>query len=137
MTNTPNTSLNDLIALKLAVINHHKGDSNEYLRSSIARDACYTSFNSRQWKLDQMSDIRAELSELTSGSEVIDVKIERKLDLYESMEHELAELDERHAADLAVFKEITGETWTRKPKRTHKSDGLGTDDRLARILKRA
>ncbi len=122
--------------LKLAVINYHKGDENEYLRSSIARDACFTSFNSMEWKNGQMSDIKSELAELSEdGSEVVDIKVGRKIALYQRMEDELAELIERHDTDCNVYTEITqGEIWTPRPKRTYSSDGLGDQAELARIL---
>ena len=125
-----------LVDMKLAVINYHKGDHNEYLRTGIARDACYTSFNSMDWKSGQMSDLRAELSDLANaaGSEVVDVKIEKKIALYQNMEAELEELMERHTADCDVYHAVTGERWTRKPKRTFSSKGLGVDTELKRIL---
>ena len=127
-----------LFDLKLAVINHHKGDHNEYLRISIARDACYTSFNSMQWKSEQMSVTKNELAILYSelaGQEVVDVNVAKKLSLYLRMEDELTELEERHLTDARVFTEVTqGEVWTPKPKRTHTSDGLGDAKELKRIF---
>lgn len=127
----------NLVDLKLAVINYHKGDEFEYLRKQCATDACYTSFNSMQWKQKQMADLKAEIVELhtASGTEVVDVKIERKVMLYQSMECELDELSYRHDADKEVYTIITqGETWMPRPKRTHKSDGLGISAELKRIL---
>lgn len=126
-----------LFDLKLAVINHHKGDHNEYLRISIARDACYTSFNSIEWKSEQMSVTKNELAALaeSAGQEVVDINIGKKISLYRKMEAELAELQERHEADKNVYTEVTqGEVWTHKPKRTYKSDGLGDASELKRIL---
>jgi len=126
-----------LFDMKLAVVNFHKGDHNEYLRISIARDACYTSFNSIEWKSEQMSVTKNELASLSenAGQEVIDINIGKKISLYRKMEDELEELQERHAADLEVYTEVTqGEVWTRKPKRTHTSDGLGDAAELQRIL---
>ena len=130
--NTPN-----LYDLKLAVINFHKGDQNEYLRISIARDACYTSFNSIEWKSEQMSKTKNELASLaaSAGQEVVDISIGKKISLYRKMEDELAELQERHVADTQVYTEVTqGEVWSAKPKRTYKSDGLADAAELARIL---
>ena len=49
-----------LIELKLAVIQYHNGDNMDYLMKSIARDACYTSYNSLQYKRKQMADTIAE-----------------------------------------------------------------------------
>lgn len=133
------TSYNELVAAKIAIINYHKGDEFEYTRQSIARDACYTSFNSIEWKSEQMSKLRNELAILyaEAGQEVVDVNIGRKVTMYQKMEEELAELLERHKADCEAFHAITGETWTRKPKRTHKSDGLGDKAELERILGKA
>jgi len=126
-----------LVDLKLTVVNFHKGDHNEYLRIGIARDACFTSFNSIEWKSEQMSVTKNELASLSAsaGQEVVDINIGKKISLYRKMESELAELTERHEADLQVYTEVTqGEVWTRKPKRTHKSDGLGDATELKRIL---
>lgn len=136
MTTTTNTSIKDLIALKLQVIKFH--EANEYTETSIARDACYTSFNSIQFKKTgngQMADIAAEIKGLMPerGQEIADVKIERLLTRYENMEVELDILTDRHDADKAVFKLLTGDEWTARPKRTHKSTGLGLDDRLKKF----
>ena len=96
-----------LADLKLAVVNFHSG---EYTRISVARDACYTSHNSIQWKLDQMSNLKAEIASLMpldDQSEVVSVNLAKKIDIFRSMEAELAELEERHNADLKVFKAVT------------------------------
>jgi len=136
MTKKQSTSLSPLAELKMAVITYHKGNEYVYMRSQIARDACYTSHNSLTYKRGQMADIKAEIVGLheASGSEVVDVKIERKVMIYQGMEAELEELTERHNADLEVYKAVTGDNWTPRPKRTHKSDGLGIDSTLKRIL---
>lgn len=138
MTKQNITSYNDLVKAKVAIINFHKGDENEYLRISIARDACYTSFNSIEWKSDQMSEIKNEVAAWrreNPEAEVISIKVANKLSLYNKMEDELIELQERHRADCEVYTEITqGEIWTRKPKRTHKSDGLGELAAIDKLL---
>lgn len=134
---TKSIPMHPLAKLKLAVVNFHKGSHNEYVRISVARDACYTSFNSIEWKSEQMSKTKNELAELSeeAGQEVVDINIGKKISLYRKMEEELAELQTRHAADLEVYTEVTqGDTWTPKPKRTHESDGLGDAKELARIL---
>ena len=104
---------NDLLELKLAVVMHHKGEQNEYLRQSIARDACYSSNNSIQYKCQQMSDLKADIAELrpSSGTEVVDVKLAKKVDIYHRMSDELAELTERFETDKAVYKKVTDEDW--------------------------
>jgi len=127
-----------LVDMKLAVIEFHKGDDNEYLRKSIATDACYTSFNSMEWKSEQMSKIRNKLRDLTEegeGKEVVDINVGKNISLYRKMEPELAELQERHKADCDVYTIVTqGEVWSRRPKRTYTSDGLGDHAELQRIL---
>lgn len=125
-----------LIDLKLAVIKYHNG--NDYFEASLARDACFTSYNSMNWKKTgdgQMADVAAEIKGLLPerGTEIADTKLERLLNKYELMEQELHLLTERHNADRAVFKAITGDEWTHKPKRTHTSSGLGLDDRLKKF----
>jgi len=138
MTKQNITSYKDLVQAKVAIINFHKGDENEYLRISIARDACYTSFNSIEWKSDQMSEIKNEIAAWrreNPDAEVIDIKIAKKRSLYNKMEEELLELQERHRADCEVYTEITqGEVWSRKPKRTHASDGLGEIAAIDKLL---
>lgn len=131
---TKNTT--SLTELKLAVIKFH--NANEYTEASIARDACYTSFNGVQFKKTgnaQMADVAAEIKDLLPqrGQEITDVKLARLLDRYEGMETELAILEERHTADKEVYKIITGEQWTHKPRRTHVSTGHGLDSRLAKF----
>ena len=130
------TKQTSLVELKLAVIKYH--NANEYLEGAMARDACFTSFNSLNWKKTgdgQMSDIAAEIKDLLPqrGQEITDVKLERLLSRYEQMEQELAILEERHAADKAVYKAISGDDWTARPKRTHVSSGQGIDSRLAKF----
>ena len=99
-----------LIELKLAVIQFHNGDNMDYLMKGIARDACYTSYNSLQYKRKQMADTIADFE--TAVVENRDTKadaIARRLD---NMNVELEHLIERHDADKAVFEIITdGEQW--------------------------
>ena len=132
------TSNDDLVKSKVAIINFHKGDENEYLRISIARDACYTSFNSIEWKSEQMSQIKNDVAvwrRENPDAEVISVQISNKLSLYNKMENELIELQVRHDADKEVYTEITqGEVWSPKPKRTYKSDGLGELAAIDKLL---
>ena len=94
-----------LVQLKLDVINTHEGDQNTYLRSSMAGDACYSSDNGINYKLTQMDKIKQELVTLrpAEGSEVIDVTLAKKVDIFQRMEMELVELQERHDADCEVF----------------------------------
>jgi hypothetical protein len=125
-----------LTDLKLAVVNFHKGDANEYLRGQIARDACYTSSNSINWKLQQMSDVKADLASLmpAEGAEVVDVNITKKVEIYQSMKLELDELQDRHNADLEVYKIITGDVWTSRPKSTRPANAQGVLEAAKAIL---
>lgn len=130
------TTQNDLVALKLATIKFH--NANEYLEVAMARDACFTSYNSLMWKKTgngQMGDIAAEIKELLPqrGQEITDVKLERLLTRYEQMEAELSILEDRHNADKAVYKLIAQEEWSARPKRTHVATGHGIDSRLAKF----
>jgi hypothetical protein len=130
------TTQNDLVALKLATIKFH--NANEYLEVAMARDACFTSYNSLMWKKTgngQMGDVAAEIKELLPqrGQEITDVKLERLLTRYEQMEAELSILEDRHNADKAVYKLIAQEEWSARPKRTHVATGHGIDSRLAKF----
>lgn len=128
MTKKANTTPT-LVELKLAAITYFKGSEFEYLRNKMAEDACYSSHNSLQWKSEQMSQIKNDISAWrreNPDTEVIDVKIASKLRIYHKQEDELMLLQERYDADCEVYKTVTqGETYKPRPKRTHKSDGLG------------
>ena len=116
-------SLTNLIDMKLAVIKHHAGEHNEYLRKSLAGDACYSSHNSLEYKSKQMSEKRAELASLrpAEGSEVIDIKLAKGVDVYNRMSDEMLELQERFDADKAVYYTFTSEQWKPWKKTTQKS----------------
>ena len=113
------TKYKNLVDSKIAVINYHSGDSLTYLRESIARDACYTSANSIQYKSDQISENRdklADLRETYSGQEVIHVQMSKLAYVIGEQQKELSELDLRFKADCAVFKQLTKKAWTPKSK---------------------
>jgi|11BtaG_2_1085332.scaffolds.fasta_scaffold01105_18 hypothetical protein len=116
--NVTTPRVTELTKIKITVINYHKGDNMEYLRSTIARDACYTSKNALRWKTEALSKVKQEITTLLDqvGSEIVDVQLARKTDLFHSMEDELEELQIRHDSDLQVHKTVTGEVWTEKPK---------------------
>lgn len=121
-----------LIELKLAVIHYHNGDQMDYLQTGIARDACYTSFNSLQYKKKQMADAISDYE--TAVIEGRDAPQMRILSMIERMEVELEELEERHEADRAVYTIISdGEEWTSQPKR--RTPALKSD-KLAALKKR-
>lgn len=108
-----NQTNKDLFQLKLAVVMHHKGEHNEYLRQSIARDACYSANNSIQYKTGQMSDLREDIVSLVpaQGSEIVDIKLAKKVDIFKRMKDELEELTERFDTDKAVYFRVTEEEW--------------------------
>lgn len=99
-----------LIELKLAVIHYHAGDNMDYLQRGIARDACYTSYNSLGYKRKQMADTIADFeSAVIENKDTIAERLAARLD---NMNIELEELVERHEADKAVYELICdGEEW--------------------------
>lgn len=105
-----------LIELKLAVIQYHTGDNMDYLQRHIARDACYTSFNSLGYKQGQLNDTVAQFESAVAEDNIkradfLDMLIDR-------MEHELNEMIERHEADKAVYEIICdGEEWKPEKKK--------------------
>ena len=124
-----------LVQLKLDVINTHEGDQNTYLRSSMAGDACYSSDNGINYKLTQMDKIKKELITLrpAEGSEVIDVTLAKKVDIFQRMEMELVELQERHDADCEVFFILNEVKW--KPyKKSNLKDISNTINAIDKIL---
>ena len=107
-----------LIDLKLSVVNFH-ADLNEQARIGIARDACYTSKNSLDYKQGQIDFATAELKVLReqfNGSEVVDVRMTRKAEYLSSLMFELSCAEERHEADKAVYKQVSGDEWKSSPK---------------------
>ena len=102
-----------LVQLKLDVINTHEGDQNTYLRSSMAGDACYSSDNGINYKKTQMDETKNKLVTLApaEGVETIDKNLKSLIDIYQRMEMELVELQERHDADLEVYLIIKGDKW--------------------------
>ena len=117
-----------LIELKLAVIQYHTGDNMDYLQRGIARDACYTSFNSLTYKRKQMADTIADFE--SAVVENRDTIADRLASRVENMEIELNELIERHEADKAVYEIIAdGEEWTMEPKKR----AIITKDKAKRI----
>jgi len=118
--NVNSTANSNLVKMKLAVVTYHKGDENEYVRKNVAADACYASGNSIPYKQEQIDKQRAILASLlpVEGQEVPTVKLERTALILKSMNAEMDELQERHAADLEVYKLVTGEDYMKRPKST-------------------
>ena len=116
---TKSNSTTTLIDLKLAVINFHDGEKMAYLKKNIARDACYTSYNSLTYKKKMLADAVTDFE--TYVLEGKDIAAERACEKAERMEIEYDQLVERHEADKAVYLIITdGEEWsvTVKPRNT-------------------
>jgi hypothetical protein len=116
---TKSNSTTTLIDLKLAVINFHDGDNMAYLQKNIARDACYTSYNSLTYKKKMLADAITDFE--TYVLEGKDIAADRACEKAERMEIEYDQLVERHEADKAVYLIITdGEEWsvTVKPRNT-------------------
>jgi hypothetical protein len=106
-----------LIELKLSVIQYHAGEGMDYLQKGIARDACYTSFNSLKYKKKLMADAISDYE--TAVVENRDAPQMRILSMIERMEVELEALEERHTADKSVYEIITdGEQWSMAPQKS-------------------
>ena len=111
--------LKKLIALKLEVIQFHTGTENEYIRNSMAHDACFTANNSVKYKEEIISENRGTLKGLLvddNGSEVVSTEQSRLARIIKAQEAELKELDLRFKADCAVFKQLTNKACTPKSK---------------------
>ena len=132
------TKSKTLVELKLAVINYHSGDSLTYLRESIARDACYTSANSIQYKSDQISENRVKLADLRetySGQEVIHVQMSNLTRIIKAQQAELEELSDRHQADTQAFKKLVGKDWTQNSKSSGSKNKLMELDEIDALIK--
>tara|TARA_B100000424_G_C22646344_1_gene356815 strand:- start:184 stop:600 length:417 start_codon:yes stop_codon:yes gene_type:complete len=132
------TKYKNLVDSKIEVINYHSGDSLTYLRESIARDACYTSANSIQYKSDQISENRdklADLRETYSGQEVIHVQMSKLAYVIGEQQKELSELNDRHHADLEVYKKLVGKAWTQNAKSSNSKNKLAELDEIDALLK--
>jgi len=107
-------NVSNLAKLKLEVIKYHTnqdGESNtsvvnQYFLESLARDACYTSNNSIDFKKKQISEATTDYdTEVEKGNHIGADRIEQKI---ERMYLELDELQIRHDADCQVYTVITG-----------------------------
>lgn len=120
-----------LIELKAAVACYHSG---EYNQASKAKDACYTSHNSMMYKSGRAMEVKAEMAALREqvDGEIVSVNLAKKFDIYQGMMDELAELQETHEADLAVYKQLTGEVW--KPHKKSAKQSQAVLDNIDKIL---
>jgi hypothetical protein len=119
-----------LVELKLAVLNHFQSTQdvvpNEQFIAGIARDECYTSHNSLNYKKKQMADKLADYE--TAVEEGKDIRADAIARLLDNMEVELTLLDERHQADLSVYEQVTGTHW--EPMAKKRAPAKLSDDRM-------
>lgn len=119
-----------LVELKLAVLNYWQGTQdvkpNEQFIEGIARDECYTSHNSLNYKKRQLADKLADYETAhEQGRSASMAAIQRLID---AIEVELDLLHERHEADLSVFEQVTGRQWEPTPKK--QAPAKLSDDRM-------
>lgn len=125
--------MSKLVELKLQTIQYHNGNNMDYLMTSMARDACYTSYNSLVYKKKQMADTITDFeTAVVEGRDMRAEAITRKL---ENMEIELEHLVERHDADCQVYTIITdGQAWTAERKERNVKGALAK--RVAELKKK-
>ena len=92
---------------------------NEYFIASQYKDFCYVSKNSYDYKVRKMDEIRAEVKKLYEeavGTEVVDVSLETKTQMYQRMEPELEALEQRLIAFKQLYKAHTGKNYSHTTK---------------------
>lgn len=107
-------NVSNLAKLKLEVIKYHTnqdGESNtsmvnQYFLESIAKDSCYTSSNSLNYKKRQIADASADYD--TKKEERNHTACERIDQYIQRLTLELSELQIRHDADCQVYTIVTG-----------------------------
>lgn len=101
----------DLISQKLDHINYYREDGiHEAVYIGIARDACYTAFNSLGFKKKQLADVLGDYDRHVAEKE--DHAAERAERFIARLYAELEILEERFDIEKAVYKDITGgEEW--------------------------
>ena len=109
-----------LVERKLAVLDWFQGTQdvipNEKFITGIAKDECYTSHNSLNYKKRMLADRLVEHEEAEENG--YDLKAMALMKLIDNIEEELSLLEERHEADLSVYEQVTGTVWEPAPKRT-------------------
>ena len=109
-----------LVERKLAVLDWFNGTQdvipNERFIESIAKDECYTSKNSLDYKKRMLADKLAEYEHAVEN--ILMIKADALQKLIDNIEDELALLETRHEADLSVYEQVTGKSWEPAPKRT-------------------
>lgn len=126
-----------LVERKLAVLDWFQGTQdvipNERFIEGIAKDECYTSLNTLNYKRRLLSDKLVEMEEAEEKGQ--DIKAMAVQKLIDNIEDELALLEERHEADLSVYEQVTGKAWEPAPKRT--APAKMSDERRAALRERA
>jgi hypothetical protein len=109
-----------LVERKLAVLDWFNGTQdvapNERFVESIAKDECYTSKNSLDYKKRMLADRLADYEDAAEQKQHI--KMDALQKLIDNVEDELALLETRHEADLSVYEQVTGKSWEPAPKKT-------------------
>ena len=109
-----------LVERKLAVLDWFNGlqdvAPNERFIESIAKDECYTSKNSLDYKKRMLADRLADYEDAAEQKQHI--KMDALQKLIDNVEDELALLETRHEADLSVYEQVTGKSWEPAPKKT-------------------
>lgn len=117
-------NVSNLAKLKLEVIKYHtnqNGESNksmvnQYFLESIAKDSCYTSLSSINFKNTQIADAGVEYD--TKKKEHNYIACERIDQYVQRLTLELSELQIRHDADCQVYTVVTGgQAYQYKPKK--------------------
>ena len=109
-----------LVERKLAVLDWFQGTQdvipNEKFIASIAKDQCFSSRNTLNYKKNLLSDKLTEQEEAEVNGQ--DIKAMALQKLIDNIEEELALLEETHEADLSVYEQVTGTAWEPAPKKT-------------------
>ena len=109
-----------LVERKLAVLDWFQGTQdvvpNERFIEGIAKDECYISHNSLNYKKRMLADKLSEYEDAIEQNMLIRADALQKL--IDNIEEEMSLLETRHEADLSVYEQVTGKAWEPAPKRT-------------------
>jgi len=109
-----------LVERKLAVLDWFQGTQdvipNERFIEGIAKDECYISHNSLNYKKRMLADKLSEYEDAVENNLLIRADALQKL--IDNIEEEMSLLETRHEADLSVYEQVTGKAWEPAPKRT-------------------
>lgn len=126
------TTSKTLVTLKMNVVAEFQDFP--YIQKQIARDECYSSNNSMEFKRRQLADRIAEFA--SAVDEGNDYRASRAADLIDSMEAELEALQARFDADLQVYAAFhDGEEWVPQSKKPRQQATLSSDKK-AQLAKR-